>query len=67
MEEIIVPEHAGGAVAAYEIFERPAERFCAADYAYLLKRAAVAVRAANPRARIILGGLGPGDSSITTE
>jgi len=59
--------HAGGTVAAYQIFEQPAERFGAADYAYLLKKAAVAVRAANPRARIVLGGLGRGDTSWLEE
>jgi hypothetical protein len=45
--------HAGARVAAYSIFGRAADRFDPRAYAFLLKRAAVTIRAAQPKARII--------------
>jgi len=58
---------AGEAAGTYQVFERPAASLSPADYAYLLKRAAVSIRAANPRARIVLGGLGPADAAWVGE
>src|SRR5437899_4790662 len=51
--------HVGGRVAAYQILERVAPDGRARDYAYLLKHAAVAIRAADPRARIVSAALRP--------
>src|SRR5439155_3879303 len=43
-------------------YERVAREGPARDYAYLLKHAAVAIRAANPRARIVSPALQPEDA-----
>jgi hypothetical protein len=56
----------GSGVEAYQIFERAATRD-AKTYAFLLKRAAVILRAASPEARIVLGALGPEDDRFATD
>jgi len=58
----IFVRHAAGRVAAYQVLERAAPYGRPRDYAYLLKHAAVAIRAANPRARIVSAALQPEDA-----
>jgi hypothetical protein len=59
----VFARHAAGRVAAYQILERAAPDGSARDYAYLLKHAAVAIRAENPRARVVSAGLGAEDAA----
>jgi hypothetical protein len=54
--------HVAGRVAAYQVLERPVPDGRARDYAYLVKHAAVAIRAADPRARIVSAALLPEDA-----
>jgi hypothetical protein len=56
--------HASGRVAAYQILERPDPGGSPRAYAYLLKHAAVAIRAGEPRARIVSAALGPEDAAF---
>ena len=63
----IFARHAAGRVAAYQILERGAPDGRARDYAYLLKHAAVAIRAADPRARVVSAGLGAEDAGWLQE
>lgn len=55
--------HASGRVAAYQILEWPVPDGSPRGYAYLLKHGAVAIRAEEPRARIVSVALGPEDAS----
>ncbi len=54
---------AGELVDAYEILDAPAAQWNARHYAFLLKRAAVALRAARPGARIVSAPLGVEDAA----
>jgi hypothetical protein len=56
---------AGNNVSAYQIFTAPARGYSPRDYAYRLKRAAVAIRSAGHKVRIVSGALGADDAEWT--